>query len=70
MKNYDDDIIQLVQKLNDKLKIDHVDWHKLKSNKIEVRKVIIKNAISSFDTIIIEKKIDVHKTKIPDKIFF
>ena len=27
------DIIELVQKLNDKLKIDHNNWHKLKGNK-------------------------------------
>ena len=33
MNNFDESIIQLAQKLNDKLKINHVDWHKLKSKK-------------------------------------
>ena len=33
MNNWDEDIIQLAQKLNDKLKIDHKKWHKLKGNK-------------------------------------
>ena len=34
MKNCDEDIILLAQKLNDKLKINHVQWHKLKGKKI------------------------------------
>ena len=34
MKNYDEDIILLAQKLNNKLKINHIDWHKLKGKKI------------------------------------
>ena len=33
MDYWDNDIIELAQKLNDKLKIDHNDWHKLKGNK-------------------------------------
>ena len=33
MNNSDEDTIQLVQKLNNKLKIDHLDWHKLKGKK-------------------------------------
>ena len=33
MNNWDEDIIQLAQKLNDKLKIDHKKWHKLKGEK-------------------------------------
>ena len=33
MKYWDKDVIELVQKLNDKLKIDHNNWHKLKGNK-------------------------------------
>ena len=33
MNNFDESVIQLAQKLNDKLKINHVDWHKLKSKK-------------------------------------
>ena len=34
MNNREDDIILLAQKLNDKLKINHIDWHKLKGKKI------------------------------------
>ena len=34
MKNSNEDIILLAQKLNDKLKINHLDWHKLKGKKI------------------------------------
>ena len=34
MNNRDKDIIQLAQKLNDKLTINHLDWHKLKGKKI------------------------------------
>ena len=34
MNKSNEDIIQLVQKLNDKLKINHIDWHKLKGKKI------------------------------------
>ncbi|MBO6960616.1 MAG: hypothetical protein JJ847_06920 [Prochlorococcus marinus CUG1438] len=33
MTNWDKDTIKLVQNLNDKLKIDHLDWHKDKGNK-------------------------------------
>ena len=33
MINWDKDTIQLVQSLNDKLKIDHSKWHKDKGNK-------------------------------------
>ena len=33
MNNWDNDVIQLVQKLNEKLKIDHKNWHKYKGNK-------------------------------------
>ena len=35
MNNWDKDIIELAQKLNDKLKIDHNKWHKLKGNKFK-----------------------------------
>ena len=31
--NWNEDTILLAQKLNDKLKIDHNNWHKLKGNK-------------------------------------
>ena len=33
MKYWDEDLIHLVQKLNEKVKIDHKSWHKLKGNK-------------------------------------
>ena len=33
MNHWNEDIIELVQTLNDKLKIDHNDWHKFKGNK-------------------------------------
>ena len=33
MHNWDKEIIELTQKLNDKIKIDHNDWHKYKGNK-------------------------------------
>ena len=33
MTSWDKDTIQLVQSLNDKLKIDHSKWHKDKGNK-------------------------------------
>jgi len=33
MNNWENDIVELAQKLNDKLKIDHNNWHKLKGNK-------------------------------------
>ena len=33
MTDWDKDTIQLVQSLNDKLKIDHSKWHKYKGNK-------------------------------------
>ncbi len=45
MKNYDEDIIQLAQKLNDKLKINHLDWHKLKSKKINRSTELISAAL-------------------------
>ena len=34
MYKSDDEIIQLAQTLNNKLKIDHINWHKLKGKKI------------------------------------
>ena len=33
MNYWEEEIIELVQTLNDKLKIDHNNWHKLKGNK-------------------------------------
>ena len=34
MHIWDDEIIKLAQELNNKLKIDHIDWHKLKGKKL------------------------------------
>ena len=34
MHKPDDDVILLAQTLNNKLKIDHINWHKLKGKKI------------------------------------
>ncbi len=33
MDHWQKEIIELAQKLNDKLKIDHINWHKNKGNK-------------------------------------
>ena len=35
MNSCEKDLIELAQKLNDKLKIDHNNWHKLKGNKFQ-----------------------------------
>ena len=45
MKNSDEDIILLAQKLNDKLKINHVNWHKLKGKKINRSAELISAAL-------------------------
>ena len=45
MNNCDDDIILLAQKLNDKLKINHIDWHKLKGKKINRSAELISAAL-------------------------
>ena len=45
MKKSDDDIILIVQKLNDKLKINHLDWHKLKGKKINRSAELISAAL-------------------------
>ena len=45
MNNSDKDIIQLAQKLNDKLKIDHIDWHKLKGKKLNRSAELISAAL-------------------------
>ena len=41
----DEDTIQLVQKLNNKLKIDHLEWHKLKGRKINRSAELISAAL-------------------------
>ena len=45
MNNRDDDITLLAQKLNDKLKIDHIHWHKLKGKKINRSAELISAAL-------------------------
>ena len=45
MNNFDEDIILLVQNLNDKLKINHLDWHKLKGKKINRSAELISAAL-------------------------
>jgi hypothetical protein len=45
MNNSDKDIIQLAQKLNNKLKIDHLDWHKLKGKKFNRSAELISAAL-------------------------
>ena len=45
MNKSDDHIIQLVQTLNKKLKIDHINWHKLKGNKINRSAELISAAL-------------------------
>ena len=45
MNNREDDIILLAQKLNDKLKINHIDWHKLKGKKINRSAELISAAL-------------------------
>ena len=45
MNNSDDDIILLAQKLNDKLKINHIDWHKLKGKKMNRSAELISAAL-------------------------
>ena len=44
-KNYDEDIIQLIQTLNNKLKIDHLNWHRLKGKKINRSAELISAAL-------------------------
>ena len=45
MNNSDKDIIKLAQKLNNKLKIDHLDWHKLKGKKLHRSAELISAAL-------------------------
>ena len=45
MNKSNEDTILLVQKLNDKLKINHIDWHKLKGNKINRSAELISAAL-------------------------
>ena len=45
MNNPDEDTIQLAQKLNNKLKIDHLDWHKLKGKNLNRSAELISAAL-------------------------
>ena len=45
MNKLDNDIIQLSQKLNEKLRIDNNDWHKLKGKKINRSAELISAAL-------------------------
>ena len=45
MNKSDQDIIQLAQELNNKLKIDHIDWHKLKGKRIKRSTELISAAL-------------------------
>ena len=45
MKESDKDIIDLIQKLNYKLKIDHLDWHRLKGKKLNRSAELISAAL-------------------------
>ena len=45
MNNFDKDTIQLAQKLNENLKINHTDWHKLKSKKVNRSAELISAAL-------------------------
>ena len=45
MNNSNEDIIQLAQKLNNKLKIDHLNWHKLKGKKLNRSAELISAAL-------------------------
>ena len=45
MNDWDEDIIQTAQALNERLKIDHNDWHKLKGKKINRSAELISAAL-------------------------
>ena len=45
MNKKDTDIIQLAQQLNDKLKIDHNDWHKFKGKRLNRSAELISAAL-------------------------
>ena len=45
MNKSDEDIVELAQTLNNKLKIDHIDWHKLKGKKINRSAELISAAL-------------------------
>ena len=45
MNKSNEDIVDLLQTLNNKLKIDHIDWHKLKGKKINRSAELISAAL-------------------------
>ena len=45
MKKWNDEVIKLAQNLNDELKIDHEDWHKLKGKKVNRSAELISAAL-------------------------
>ena len=45
MKKWNDEVIKLAQNLNDELKIDHKDWHKLKGKKVNRSAELISAAL-------------------------
>ena len=45
MNNSNEDIVELLQNLNNKLKIDHINWHKLKGKKINRSAELISAAL-------------------------
>ena len=45
MNKWDENTIKLVQTLNNKLKIDHIDWHKLKGKKLNRSAELISAAL-------------------------
>ena len=45
MNGSDEDTIELAQKLSDKLKINHIDWHKLKGKKLNRASELISAAL-------------------------
>ena len=45
MDNSNEEIVELLQTLNNKLKIDHINWHKLKGKKINRSAELISAAL-------------------------
>ena len=45
MNKSNEDIVDLLQTLNNKLKIDHIDWHKLKGKKVHRAAELISAAL-------------------------
>ena len=56
MNNSNEDTIQLAQQLNNKLKIDHLEWHKLKGKKLNRSAELISAALCQL--LISENEVD------------